>query len=162
MSSKLFCFFGGSSDEGVAKQSGELFAVKMHIDYQNQNFKITFGPFMNTANSRALKLLTENGVDRTVASFELSQKSLGSLLAFCEIGALIYGYLPLMITRACPKKSVADCKSCKEKQSYLIDRKGAKMPIVCRGAVSEILNSIPLGAEIENEDFKNLNFLVFS
>lgn len=127
---------------------------------KNEHLKITFGPFMNTSNSRALKTLLEHGVDRAVASFELSQKSIGELMPFCKIGALIYGYLPLMITRACPKKSVHDCKFCKENKSYLVDRKGAKMPIVCRGTVSEILNSVPLCAEIDNSEFKNLDFLV--
>lgn len=138
----------------VVQNIGQLYLAK------NEGLKITFGPFMNTANSRALKTLTDNGVDRVVASFELSQKSIGELFAFGEIGALIYGYLPLMLTRACPKKTLHDCKSCGAKQSYLVDRKGAKMPIVCRGAVSEILNSVPLCAEIENEEFKSLDFLV--
>ena len=127
---------------------------------KNEGFKMTFGPFMNTTNSRAIKLLSENGVDRIVASFELSQRNLCELLPFSEIGALVYGYLPLMITRACPKKTVHDCKNCKENKSCLVDRKGAKMPIICKGAVSEILNSVPLCAEIENSQFKSADFLV--
>lgn len=133
---------------------GQLYLAK------EAGFKMTFGPFMNTANSRALSLLKSLSVDRAVASFELSQKSLCELSPFCEIEALVYGYLPLMITRACPKKSVTDCKSCGSKQSFLIDRKGAKMPIVCRGAVSEIYNCVPLCAPIENAEFKKANFLL--
>lgn len=138
----------------VVQNIGQLYLAK------NAGFKITFGPFMNTANSKALKALSQNGVDRAVASFELSQKSLSELMPFCKIGALIYGYLPLMMTRACPKKTLHDCKACKDKRSYLVDRKGAKMPIVCKGAVSEILNSVPLCADIEGEEFKNLDFLM--
>ena len=141
-------------DRVVVQNISQLYLAK------NAGLKITFGPFMNTTNSRAIKLLSENGADRVVASFELSQRSLCELLPFSEIGALVYGYLPLMITRACPKKSVHDCKACKENRSCLVDRKGAKMPIVCRGAVSEILNSIPLCADIENSQFKSADFLV--
>lgn len=149
---------------GTIKEMGIERVVVQNISQlplvQNEGLKITFGPFMNASNSRALKTLLENGVDRAIASFELSQKSLGELLHFGEIGALVYGYLPLMITRACPKKTVHDCKNCSAKQSYLVDRKGAKMPIVCRGSVSEILNSVPLCAQIENDEFKALDFLL--
>ncbi len=127
---------------------------------KEKGFKISFGAFMNTTNSRALKILSENCVDRAVASFELSQKSLYDLLPFTEISALVYGYLPLMITRACPKKSVFDCSACGGKAGCVIDRKGAKMKIVCRGEVSEIYNSAALSAPLENREFDRADYLL--
>lgn len=138
----------------MVQNIGQLTLVK------NKGFKITFGPFMNTTNSRALELLSENCVDRAVASFELSQKSFGELMPFTEIEALVYGYLPLMLTRACPKKSMTDCSSCTAKSSFLVDRKGSKMRIFCRGAVSEIYNCVPLCAPVENSEFKKADFLL--
>ncbi|MEE1280297.1 MAG: U32 family peptidase, partial [Oscillospiraceae bacterium] len=138
----------------MVQNIGQLTLVK------NKGFKITFGPFMNTTNSRALELLSENCVDRAVASFELSQKSLSELMPFTEIEALVYGYLPLMLTRACPKKSVSDCSFCAAKSSFLVDRKGSEMRIFCRGAVSEIYNCVPLCAPVENSEFKKADFLL--
>ncbi len=123
-------------------------------------FEITFGAFMNTVNSRALKLLSDLGVKGAIASFELSQRSICELKPFVQIGTLVYGYIPLMMTRACPKKSVSDCKACKGSSDYLVDRKGAKMKIVCRGAVSEIYNSVPLSAKIENDEHDEADFLL--
>lgn len=138
----------------MVQNIGQLSLVK------EKGFKISFGPFMNITNSRALKLLSENSVDRAVASFELSQKSLYDLLPFTEISALVYGYLPLMITRACPKKSAFDCKSCGGKTGFVVDRKGAKMKIACRGEVSEIYNSVVLSAPLDNREFDRADYLL--
>ena len=126
---------------------------------KNAGMQITWGPFMNTANSRTLQLLSSLSVDRAVASFELSQKNLFELVPHIQIGALVYGYLPLMMTRACPVKSLLDCKNCNAKINHLTDRKGAHMKLLCRTAVTEVYNCVPLCAEMENGFFDKTDFL---
>ncbi|MDL2323805.1 U32 family peptidase [Ruminococcaceae bacterium OttesenSCG-928-A16] len=54
-----------------------------------------------------------------------------------------YGKMPLMITRACPIKNITTCAAC-QKQGELTDRKGQKMPLLCRDDVRTILNPVPL------------------
>jgi len=121
-------------------------------------FKILCGPFMNVYNSRALSKLSELGVNEAVASFELSSKSLNTLNSPIPFGALVYGYLPLMITRACPVKNAKNCSNCQGKGGYLKDRMGKRMAIKCRGNVSEIYNCVPLCAEIS--EFDNADFVL--
>lgn len=122
--------------------------------------KIMFGPFMNVFNSEALEVLKDNGVQSAVASFELSEKSIRELSAPIELGALVYGHIPLMITRACPLKKNGDCKSCAQKGGFLTDRTGRKMRVVCRGAVSEIYNADVLAADISENKFSTTDFLL--
>ncbi len=123
-------------------------------------FEILSGAFMNIYNSRALKVLSQRGVCEAVASFELSSKSLANLNPCVNIGALAYGYLPLMITRACPVKNIKNCKTCQGKGAVLRDRMGKEMSVKCRGTVSEIYNCVPLVAPIEEKEFENLGFLL--
>lgn len=122
----------------------------------SRGFKIICGPFMNVYNSRALNEFHKLGVNEVVASFELSSKSLNSLSSPIPFGALIYGYLPLMITRACPVKNAKNCGGCQGSGALLTDRMGKKMAVKCRGNVSEIYNCVPLVAEMfefDNADF---------
>lgn len=57
--------------------------------------------------------------------------------------ALVYGHMPLMMTRACPLHNVTDCARC-EKQGVLTDRKRRKFPVRCGGGVRQIYNPVPL------------------
>lgn len=124
------------------------------------DFDIIYGPFMNIYNSRALDVLSEHSVKEAVVSFEVSSKKISQLDSDISVGALVYGYLPLMITRACPIKNVKDCSECKKKGGFLKDRTGRKMRVKCRGAVSEIYNSVPLVADISDKNFINTDFLL--
>ena len=58
-------------------------------------------------------------------------------------GALIYGHMPLMLTRACPLHNVHDCAHC-SRQGVLTDRKAKKFPLRCGGGVRTIYNPVPL------------------
>ena len=118
-----------------------------------------YGPFMNVYNSRALKVLCENEVEAAVASFVLPYKKIQNHIPFVKVGALVYGYLPLMITRACPVKSADGCTSC-DKEACLTDRMGKKFRVLCKGNVSEILNSVPLCTDLSKHDFNDLDFVL--
>lgn len=58
-------------------------------------------------------------------------------------GALIYGHMPLMLTRACPLQNATDCAHCNG-TGELTDRKGMRLPVRCGLGVRSIYNPIPL------------------
>lgn len=79
-----------------------------------------------------------------VLSFELTAAEISRLNVPFEKGALVYGKIPLMITRNCPVKQNIGCERCK-KNGRLTDRKGKSFEIVCSPyGCSELLNSTPL------------------
>ncbi len=140
-------------DSFCAQNIGQLSVLK------EEGLVAHLGAFMNVYNSRALKLLKELSVESAVASFEMPIKKIENLSHFVSIGALVYGYIPLMLTRACPVKSALDCKKC-GKNAKLVDRTGASFSVKCRGAVSEIYNSVPLCAQVEKGGFDSPDFLL--
>lgn len=58
-------------------------------------------------------------------------------------GAMVYGHIPLMLTRACPLQNVTDCAHCGG-AGELTDRKGMRLPVRCALGVRSIYNPIPL------------------
>ena len=55
----------------------------------------------------------------------------------------VYGRQPLMLLRNCPASAKHGCKDCRQDR-VLIDRKGARFPLVCAGGCADLLNSVPL------------------
>ncbi len=113
---------------------------------------IGFG--MNVFNSVTAELF--KAYDTTL-SFELT------LLAAREIGRggiIVYGRIPLMLTRNCALGGRGSCADCSH---TLCDRKGEQMPVICRDGYSEIYNSkrlllTPFRDKIEGFDFWELYF----
>jgi len=141
--------------EAVCVQNiGQLSLVKPF------GLKVMFGPFMNVFNSEALSVLEKNSVQSAVASFELSEKNIRELVSNIPLGALVYGHIPLMITRTCPLKVSRDCKNCAQKGGFLTDRTGRKMRVICRGAVSEVYNADVLAADLSDGKFSTTDFLL--
>ena len=58
-------------------------------------------------------------------------------------GVLVYGHMPLMITRACPLQNIHDCAHC-DKTGVLTDRKAKKFPVRCGLGVRTIYNPVPI------------------
>lgn len=65
-------------------------------------------------------------------------------------GLLVYGRLPLMLTRNCPRAGAENCAACPHE---LTDRKRARFPIRCRDGYSELFNTLPLYVDKGTEDF---------
>lgn len=100
-----------------------------------------YGDFgLNVFNSRTARLLPH-----PLASFELCQEDVNRLAANgIDVGALVYGHLPLMLTRNCPIQSHIGCAAC-QKQGKLTDRKGCTFPVVCNPyGCTQVLNGVPL------------------
>ncbi len=127
-------------------------AKKLGIDYALCNnlyawniakqvgMKIIDGPGMNIANA-----YTAHSLDDSVAqivSIELKNGEINRLKTTAPKGIFAYGYIPLMLTRACPMSAVG-CKKCR-KQGVLTDRMGEKFRVLCHTAYQEVLNSKPL------------------
>ena len=100
-----------------------------------------YGDFgLNVFNSRTAHLLPH-----PLASFELRQEDVNRLAANGnDVGALVYGHLPLMLTRNCPVQAHIGCAAC-QKQGRLTDRKGCTFPVVCNPyGCTQLLNGVPL------------------
>ncbi len=100
-----------------------------------------YGDFgLNVFNSRTAHLLPH-----PLASFELRLEDVNRLAANgSDVGAVVYGHLPLMLTRNCPVQAHIGCAACK-KQGKLTDRKGCTFPVVCSSyGCTQLLNGVPL------------------
>ena len=58
-------------------------------------------------------------------------------------GVLVYGHMPLMVTRACPLQNIHDCAHC-DQTGVLTDRKAKKFPVRCGMGVRTIYNPVPI------------------
>lgn len=112
---------------------------------------VSAGQGLNLSNAGAVQQAFVQGCKVATVLPELSLSQIKEIAN--ELGEenerldmLLYGYLPLMVTRACPFKIVTDCSNCKAPQgeAVLVDRKGAKFPVLCRDGVRHIYNTVPL------------------
>ena len=102
---------------------------------------------LNAANTAALELLRQFGLADTELSVELTLAQGEALGGSLPRGLVAYGRLPLMLTRACPAANgPKGCLHCARTgpAPVLTDRRGARFPVQCAGACSEVLNSVPL------------------
>ena len=56
---------------------------------------------------------------------------------------MVYGHMPLMLTRACPLQNIHDCAHC-DKTGTLTDRKAKKFPVRCSLGMRTIYNPVPI------------------
>ncbi len=152
-----------------AKAAGITHALCHNIGalYQAKclGFELHGGFGLNICNTFDLLWAEEYGLSDVELSFELTFERINRLGGKIGRGVLSYGYLPLMLCRNCPAKSVGlDCKSCKN-QSKMTDRKGKRFFLRCDGNCTEVLNCVPLfiaGEEISklSTSFNILRFTV--
>jgi len=90
---------------------------------------------------------------------ELRWQQLRDLRKVLPCEAVVYGRLPLMLTRNCPNRNGAGCSGCGEASS-LKDRKGVSFPMICDHICTQILNSVPLEMEDRKSDFSGMDFTV--
>lgn len=112
----------------------------------NAGVEIWGGFPLNILNPAAAQQLAALGVRVQTLSCEVRADELPAFAqgrAGVRTALLAYGRLPVMLTRACPLQNVTDCAAC-PKRGRLLDRKGELLPVVCRGAVREIYNPVPL------------------
>lgn len=96
-----------------------------------------FGDFgLNVFNS-----LSAQEFENCILSFELTTQQANTVQGE-NTGTIVYGHLPLMLTRNCPIKSSVGCYNC---QGRITDRMGYNFPVICsKYPCTEILNSVPV------------------
>ena len=111
---------------------------------------------LNIANPMAARHYFDEGVKTLTVSPELKAWQTGTIAYPAKAGAVLYGRLPLMITRNCPIEAQVGCRNCTK---MLTDRTGAEFPILCRRELGyiEILNSRAMWLSDKISDF-NLDF----
>ena len=127
-------------------------------------FHVHGGFSLNITNSAAIEWYRAFGLTDTELSFELTLPQAAAIGGDLRRGLLLYGRLPLMLTRNCPNANGGGCQSC-NKAPILTDRRRIHFPLQCYGACTEVLNSVPLYmadrlSEIKNQDFGVLRFSI--
>ncbi len=110
---------------------------------------------MNVFNSYSAEYLKKLGFEDCIISPEMTLNQLENMRTELPLGALIYGRLPLMLTRNCPIKNEIGCKNC---TGTLTDRTSRKLPVACSGDYVEILNSDILCMADRADKFRNTAF----
>lgn len=124
-------------------------------------FTVHGGFGLNITNTASLLWAEKNSLADTELSFELTKDQINALGAHIPRGIISYGYLPLMLTRACPGHTARGaCHTCNKKQT-LQDRMSKYFIFTCDGICTEILNSVPLLIPSKINDFFGIDFQVF-
>ncbi len=129
-----------------------------HIRIARELGLVAFGGFgLNITNSLAALAYAEEGVKELTLSFELKASQLLHISSPVPTGAIVYGKLPLMLCVNCPIASEVGCKNC---TGELIDRTGAKFPVLCHKNLGyyELLNSQTMKLSHRLDDF-SLDFV---
>ncbi len=121
----------------------------------NAPFITSFG--LNIFNSYSAKAYEELGAAAHLLPFEPASAIIKGIATGVPRGSIVYGRLPLMLTRNCPIRNGRTCADC-DKKGYITDRKNAKLPVFCRGGFSEVYNSVPLYLADKPELFYGLDF----
>ena len=103
---------------------------------------------LNITNQLAAQFYADNGLDSMLILPEVKDSDISTIAPThngrpVPTGVLVYGHMPLMITRACPLQNIHDCAHC-DKTGVLTDRKAKKFPVRCGLGVRTIYNPIPI------------------
>ncbi len=116
---------------------------------------------LNITNSIAMNEIRKYGVADQEYSIEVSLKDIAKMRRPIRTGLLVYGYLPLMITRSCPAAGTKGCINCSS-SPVLKDRTKREFTVFCHGhRYQEILNSCPLWMADKSGDIKGIDYADF-
>lgn len=116
---------------------------------------------LNIANAGCLAEYERLGLSDCLLSFELSLARARAIGGTLPRGLLIYGKLPLMVTRNCPIR-LSGCKDCKG-FGTLTDRKKEVFEVRCTGRrYSEIFNSKPVYLADKMDEVSGIDYGLLS
>ena len=103
---------------------------------------------LNITNQLAAQFYADNGLGSMLILPEVKDSDISTIEPThngkpVPTGVLVYGHMPLMITRACPLQNIHDCAHC-DKTGVLTDRKAKKFPVRCGLGVRTIYNPVPI------------------
>lgn len=118
-------------------------------------------PSMNILNSFSMDEAKRLGITAAVVSAECSLEHFGRISAPIPKGILVYGRVPMMLTRNCPVKNGKTCLEC-GRNSEITDRLGISFPVRCSFGYSEIYNSRPIYMADRLREIPPADILYFS
>ena len=103
---------------------------------------------LNVTNQVAAQFYADNGLGSVLILPETKDGDISTIAPThagkpVPTGVLVYGHMPLMVTRACPLQNIHDCAHC-DKTGVLTDRKAKKFPVRCGMGVRTIYNPVPI------------------
>ena len=103
---------------------------------------------LNITNQLAAQFYADNGLGSMLILPEAKDSDISTIAPThngrpVPTGVLVYGHMPLMITRACPLQNIHNCAHC-DKTGVLTDRKAKKFPVRCGLGVRTIYNPVPI------------------
>ena len=103
---------------------------------------------LNVTNQVAAQFYADNGLGSVLILPETKDSDISTIAPIhagkpVPTGVLVYGHMPLMVTRACPLQNIHDCAHC-DKTGTLTDRKAKKFPVRCGMGVRTIYNPVPI------------------
>ena len=103
---------------------------------------------LNITNQLAAQFYADNGLGSMLILPEVKDGDISTIAPTHDgrpvpTGVLVYGHMPLMVTRACPLQNIHDCAHC-DKTGVLTDRKAKKFPVRCGMGVRTIYNPVPI------------------
>ena len=103
---------------------------------------------LNVTNQVAAQFYADNGLGSVLILPETKDSDISTIAPThagkpVPTGVLVYGHMPLMVTRACPLQNIHDCAHC-DKTGTLTDRKAKKFPVRCGMGVRTIYNPVPI------------------
>ena len=103
---------------------------------------------LNVTNQVAAQFYVDNGLGSVLILPETKDSDISTIAPThagkpVPTGVLVYGHMPLMVTRACPLQNIHDCAHC-DKTGVLTDRKAKKFPVRCGMGVRTIYNPVPI------------------
>ena len=103
---------------------------------------------LNVTNQVAAQFYADNGLGSVLILPETKDSDISTIAPThagkpVPTGVLVYGHMPLMVTRACPLQNIHDCAHC-DKAGVLTDRKAKKFPVRCGMGVRTIYNPVPI------------------
>ena len=109
---------------------------------------MTGGFGLNITNNAAAQFYAEQGLSSLLILPEVKDSDIASIAPArngkpVPTGVMIYGHMPMMLTRACPLQNIHDCAHC-DKTGVLTDRKAKKFPVRCGLGVRTIYNPVPI------------------
>ena len=149
----------------TAKQHGFSKILVNHIGIlelaKQLGFLMYGGIGLHATNCFALHTLYKLNLEDTLISPETPQRKAKELLSsYRNSGVLVYGRMPMMLTRNCPIKAQIGCLKC---QHILKDRKKAQLYVDCsryfeKPDYAEIFNSSPIWLADKKEFFDSASF----
>ena len=113
-----------------------------------RGLSMTGGFGLNITNNVAAQFYAEQGLSSLLILPEVKDSDIASIAPArngkpVPTGVMVYGHMPLMLTRACPLQNIHDCAHC-DKTGVLTDRKAKKFPVRCGLGVRTIYNPVPI------------------